>query len=1469
MSDVVGIKLAIQADTRAAQAVRKEIEQLVAASQKTAGGAASAAAAKQAAAYANIQKSAAGAAVAQQKLATEQQKTATAANQAATANARLSTEQHRTATAAAQAAAAQDRAALSALRLAQAQAKAAAGASSTSTYFSQMGDAVANSISNIVGPAAVVTTAIAGIKAAGDLAVVGANAALVRDRFDDLAVSAGTTGAALLNALRAASGGEISDLNLQLAANKAQLLGVADSADEFGVLMQVARDRAQQMGISTTQAFNDLVTGLGRGSALILDNLGITVSVTEANEAYAASLGKSASALTEAESKQALINAVLAQGKASLEATGGAADSNAASFAEAGASIENAKNKLGELLSYGFAPIAEQATQTANATAGLVDGILSIGTATASAAQLQAAAAAGAEAYNAALERGGTAAQAAAAYQKAHAEAMQEAAAMAAIYASAADAAYSANVQAALAAGQSAAIHQQATAVQLGYASSLEMSSIQARAAAVAAEQKSNADQVAAVDAQTHRIAEEQLALQAQAAAQTLLNAGAAGANAAAQLANSSSHIDVLTAAYYRLAAAQAAAAQAKTNAQALSDQRAGERDGGSGRTAAQIQFEADQDRKRRAAQVRRAEEAERAAKKAGGGRVAAAQATAAKLEAVETKAGDKIASIIQDAQEKITAIAEREAAKQQAALQKLNESIATSAADRRVSNEADDLDLIGVTDEKEAAKLNDRERAQAKAREAEKRAAEEARATALAGDAELAQRQYEIREKQIGDQQQLDEKYAEKQRELAEDPAALDAAKTQYDEATRANEERAKLGIDLAGTEAEQKKKAIDEEKAAVIQAANDQANDVIAAAERSATGVKTASADAKKIAVENLKAIGDAVNAIPSQKTITITVNQQGTVGASSAGGGGGGGGGGGPNKAAGGGTFVTTGKTTLTVGDNPGGRELVTVTPLSGTGQTTVSGNMIKLAGGGVIDAGDGYTTPVAGSPASGGGKKKKKGKGTPPPADAKAARQAIKESIELIKLQNELRKTQAEAARLRPAPINYAWIEGLAIEAQEITRIVTSKLLPLKKDEAEALGKYASANGQAVDVLKNIADLRTMQAEAKEERPGPIIMAYIEGLASEAQQITQIVRSHLIPETELENEMYSAYADAVSSSVSVLNDAADLREKLSKPTSPIDIRYINQLVADAAVVSVITRATLVPTTEEQAEALGLYADAVGNSVGILSDVLDLGKNLRENGVSPISNQMIIALADQGVRVATLVKGRLIPTTKEQGEALSAYADLVGASVSVLKDVSGLSGNLFADYTSPSDAQLALLATDAHRLSQAFFAAGTLMGKEGAEAGKAYAEGVGAAFSAAKDGLLVIDALKSGDFVLPQGALKQFETSSMDILATMQALGGMAATIPASDVAALQTVTAAISGQAEALIKLAAVPFGDLGGAAWGLGQSGGTLGSVGSTTITNTYYNTFQLPQGTPQQLATEAMRLLNQQMQSRR
>jgi hypothetical protein len=69
---------------------------------------------------------------------------------------------------------------------------------------------------------------------------------------------------------------------------------------------------------------------------------------------------------------------------------------------------------------------------------------------------------------------------------------------------------------------------------------------------------------------------------------------------------------------------------------------------------------------------------------------------------------------------------------------------------------------------------------------------------------------------------------------------------------------------------------------------------------------------------------------------------------------------------NAAAGGGDFVTNKPTLLLVGDNPGGRERVTVEPLSGKGKTKIhpGSGMIAMAGGGTLTTGASLTKRMSG-------------------------------------------------------------------------------------------------------------------------------------------------------------------------------------------------------------------------------------------------------------------------------------------------------------------------------------------------------------------------------------------------------------------------------------------------------------------------------------------------------------------------
>jgi hypothetical protein len=131
--------------------------------------------------------------------------------------------------------------------------------------------------------------------------------------FNDLAATAGESGAQMLDSLRGASQGMIADQDLILSANRAMMLGVAQSSEQMVQLLQVATVRGKAMGMSATDAFNDLVTGLGRMSPLILDNLGIVTGGEKVFDDYAKSLGRTAASLSDAERKQALFNKVVGE----------------------------------------------------------------------------------------------------------------------------------------------------------------------------------------------------------------------------------------------------------------------------------------------------------------------------------------------------------------------------------------------------------------------------------------------------------------------------------------------------------------------------------------------------------------------------------------------------------------------------------------------------------------------------------------------------------------------------------------------------------------------------------------------------------------------------------------------------------------------------------------------------------------------------------------------------------------------------------------------------------------------------------------------------------------------------------------------------------------------------------------------------------------------------------------------------
>lgn len=162
----------------------------------------------------------------------------------------------------------------------------------------------------------------------------------------------GISGAAdkTIEALRKGSLGMVRDADLMKSYNTAAQLVSKTFADQLpdamGYLSKVSAATGQDMGFM----MESLVKGIGRMSPMILDNLGIQVNLVEANEAYAKSIGKSASELTKAEQQTALMNSVMEKLAANTAAMPEIAGSAAQGMASLGTTMANIKDKVGMAL---------------------------------------------------------------------------------------------------------------------------------------------------------------------------------------------------------------------------------------------------------------------------------------------------------------------------------------------------------------------------------------------------------------------------------------------------------------------------------------------------------------------------------------------------------------------------------------------------------------------------------------------------------------------------------------------------------------------------------------------------------------------------------------------------------------------------------------------------------------------------------------------------------------------------------------------------------------------------------------------------------------------------------------------------------------------------------------------------------------------------------------------------------------
>jgi hypothetical protein len=137
--------------------------------------------------------------------------------------------------------------------------------------------------------------------------------------------------------------GYVDDIELARIANMAFEMGVVTTGDELAELAAGVQAKSERLGVSSTELFENAVTAIGRGSALVLDNLGIVLDAAKAEEIYAEALGKTVEELTAYEKSQSFAKAATIEiAKAGKEASV-EVDGLASSWRQAATDLTNFK----------------------------------------------------------------------------------------------------------------------------------------------------------------------------------------------------------------------------------------------------------------------------------------------------------------------------------------------------------------------------------------------------------------------------------------------------------------------------------------------------------------------------------------------------------------------------------------------------------------------------------------------------------------------------------------------------------------------------------------------------------------------------------------------------------------------------------------------------------------------------------------------------------------------------------------------------------------------------------------------------------------------------------------------------------------------------------------------------------------------------------------------------------------------
>jgi len=186
-----------------------------------------------------------------------------------------------------------------------------------------------------------------GIRQTLKFAETGAKVDSMSTAFNTLSGATEDSEEALLK-LTEATDGTMSEFDLFQQANNAMILGVSKNSDEMAEMFDIAQRLGRALGRDTASSVESLITGIGRQSRLMLDNIGIIVKADEAYESYAKKIGTTADKLSDADKKQAFLNATMESARKKVATLGSEIPSTQDALDKLSASFSNLQSAIGQ-----------------------------------------------------------------------------------------------------------------------------------------------------------------------------------------------------------------------------------------------------------------------------------------------------------------------------------------------------------------------------------------------------------------------------------------------------------------------------------------------------------------------------------------------------------------------------------------------------------------------------------------------------------------------------------------------------------------------------------------------------------------------------------------------------------------------------------------------------------------------------------------------------------------------------------------------------------------------------------------------------------------------------------------------------------------------------------------------------------------------------------------------------------------